>query len=307
MYNFKISNIRAFAIISVVLGHSIILYSSKWHLMPTDIACPFFDYLKDFINLYQMEIFFFISGYLTRNSFKQDFKSFFSNKVKRLIIPYFCIGLFYMLPIKILLSCPFYQNKDFISIIGSFIIGSNNGHLWFIYALFFIFILYKSLNNITEKLTKQFYFIVLAIAFIVQMAPIQHTYFNINSILFYGLWFQAGVCCQYQKAEYVFLPIFIFNLILKNIPSCISCLIVFILVKTMPNKKNGLMEYISKRSYGIYLIHSPLIYITYTYIPNANPIIIFLINFFVGGFISLLFTNLIGNSKLRFIIGEKYK
>lgn len=67
------------------------------------------------------------------------------------------------------------------------------------------------------------------------------------------------------------------------------------------------MEYISKRSYGIYLIHSPLIYITYTYIPNANPIIIFLINFFVGGFISLLFTNLIGNSKLRFIIGEKYK
>ena len=60
----SIDNLRALAIILVVFGHSIILYSSSWNLYSTINKCEFLDLLKAIINLIQMPLFFSISGYL---------------------------------------------------------------------------------------------------------------------------------------------------------------------------------------------------------------------------------------------------
>lgn len=62
--NYALDNIRAIAIIVVVLGHSIILYSSDWGAYNSAVYYPFLDYLKKFINLFQMPLFFSLSGYL---------------------------------------------------------------------------------------------------------------------------------------------------------------------------------------------------------------------------------------------------
>ena len=53
----KIVNLRALAIIIVVIGHSIILYSHKWGLYSTIYNVRFLDILKDWINLIQMPLF----------------------------------------------------------------------------------------------------------------------------------------------------------------------------------------------------------------------------------------------------------
>lgn len=60
----RLTNIRAMAIFMVVLGHSIILYSSAWNLYETSVSVPFLDMLKKIIDIPQMLLFFSLSGYL---------------------------------------------------------------------------------------------------------------------------------------------------------------------------------------------------------------------------------------------------
>ena len=67
----KIVNLRALAIIIVVIGHSIILYSHKWGLYSTIYNVRFLDILKDWINLIQMPLFLSISGFLFARSYKK--------------------------------------------------------------------------------------------------------------------------------------------------------------------------------------------------------------------------------------------
>lgn len=62
--NSNITTLRAFAIIIVVLGHSIILYDPSWTWYVPGQECPFFAELKKIINVVQMPLFFSLSGYL---------------------------------------------------------------------------------------------------------------------------------------------------------------------------------------------------------------------------------------------------
>ena len=61
--NYKIGNMRAFAIFLVILGHSSILYTG-WAVMETTRIIPNISVLKNFINILEMPIFMAISGYL---------------------------------------------------------------------------------------------------------------------------------------------------------------------------------------------------------------------------------------------------
>ena len=61
---------------------------------------------------------------------------------------------------------------------------------------------------------------------------------------------------------------------------------------------------ISRNSYGIYLFHSPLIYITASYIPEWSPCVVVFMNLVVFGFLAYLFTVFVRRIKLSFVIGE---
>lgn len=67
---------------------------------------------------------------------------------------------------------------------------------------------------------------------------------------------------------------------------------------------NSILNKISNCSFGIYLFHSPMIYITCTYWNDLNPIFVLLINFIIFGFMAFLLTMIIKSSRLKFIIGE---
>ena len=68
--------------------------------------------------------------------------------------------------------------------------------------------------------------------------------------------------------------------------------------------KLKIINNISNNSYGMYLFHSPLVYLTFKFLPNINPILMIIINFIVFGSISYLITYLIRKTKFKFIIGE---
>lgn len=152
--NYKIANLRALAIIVVVLGHSIILYSDAWNLMPTSVHCEIFNKTKWLIDCFQMELYFMISGYLMWFSVKKTlpFIEFAKKKALRLLIPYVAFGLCWMLPIKYALQIPTFQDFNIIQIIGRFFGGIDNGHLWFLYTLFLLMIVLYPLNKAARNM-----------------------------------------------------------------------------------------------------------------------------------------------------------
>lgn len=54
----------------------------------------------------------------------------------------------------------------------------------------------------------------------------------------------------------------------------VRALTIINLFKLIPNTTNKLLDKLGENSFGIYLFHSPLVYITFSYIPNINPIIL---------------------------------
>ena len=91
-YNYKISNLRAIAILVVVFGHSIIIFDRSWNYYSALYSSPVLENIKHFINLFQMPLFVFISGYCFFYSKvrlkKGSLGAFVKSKAKRLLIPF---------------------------------------------------------------------------------------------------------------------------------------------------------------------------------------------------------------------------
>ena len=81
-------------------------------------------------------------------------------------------------------------------------------------------------------------------------------------------------------------------------------LILLSLYLLMTDKSNKTLKILSDNSFGVYLLHSPLIYITYSRFVNANPLIVIFINFVIFGGLALILTMIIKKSKLKIIIGS---
>lgn len=324
--NYKIVNLRAIAIILVVLGHSMILYAN-WDIFTPLKEFPNLVFFKTkIINPFQLSIFFAVSGWLFAktniNKNSVSFVSFFNSKIKRLIIPYFVVAFFYMNPIKYMLHIPNFDNIQnlLISIFKQLIFtGSAPGHLWFLPCLFFIFIIaYMSFDYINSNIKTLIAFITLII--LNKLSTYLPSLFMINSVLYYLIYFYLGYFIyKIPKNDYInnivnkhkvlsITILFTFILLTIIVPSyykiifiSLSIILLFFII---PNKKNSLLNYISTNSFGIYLFHSPFIYITFKYLTNYNPIIVISINFILFGCLSILITELIRKTKYKFIIGE---
>lgn len=112
--NQQIINLRALAIIMVVLGHSIIIYDNSFSLLSTDICMPLFENVKHCISFVQMKLFISISGYLLAykclKDNKQAYGPFVKSKMTRLLIPYILVLLLYNDPLKFILNIQGYEN-----------------------------------------------------------------------------------------------------------------------------------------------------------------------------------------------------
>lgn len=206
----KIGNIRALCIFLVVLGHSIILYSSAWDLYSTQVSAPVLDLMKKFIDPIQMPLFFSLSGYLFvfTHSKHRGFLPLLRTKALRLLVPYFGIGLMYMLPIRLVIGYPGYQGRTAAQLLTNFLLSSDVGHLWFLPALFVIFLLAELILSAAEKLplvrrAPALFLCAAALGLYMEgyrisfgYAPIQSAYGNL-------LWFSLGygLCACRDLAE----------------------------------------------------------------------------------------------------------
>lgn len=326
----QLGNIRALCIFLVVLGHSIILYSSAWDLYSTEVSAPALDLMKKFIDPIQMPLFFSLSGYLFvfTHSKHRGFLSLLRAKALRLIVPYFGIGLMYMLPIRLAIGYPGYQGRTAVQLLTNFLMSSDVGHLWFLPALFVMFLLAELILNAAEKLplvrrAPALFLCAAALGLYLEgyrisfgYAPLQSAYGNL-------LWFSLGygLCAWRDLAVKIFrsrivklalaasaIGLLGFEILVAPMSVTMTllarALFIVSVYGVMTEKTCSVVEKIDRNSFGIYLFHSPLIYITFANIPNAHPAVVVFINLVVFGAVAYGLTSLVRKTKFRLLIGE---
>ena len=296
-----------------------ILYSPDWGLLRTDVSSPLFATMKGYINLYQMPLFFTISGYLFYHAIVKDWdpKAFISKKVLRLLVPYFSIAFLWLIPIRLIIG--YYSIDQLPVVVLSVLTATSNSHLWFVFTLFGIFMLYYCLFYHAAKIGKVQFLIpifTLTNALINRCLPpptyganLSINYFCLDNIFYYSLWFILGtsICLierqqGYQKWITSILAIIASRLALGNV-GVIIILLLALFILYSPNYKTSIILYLDKMSFGLYLIHSPLCWIMFAFLPNINPYAMVLINLFLIGALSILIVYVTSKSKIRYILG----
>lgn len=311
--NQQIVLIRAIAILIVMLGHSIILYDPSWNIYSTKVQAPYFILLKSTINVIQMPLFFSVSGFLFYYGINQrNLWQLIKNKFFRLIVPYFCITFFWMDPIKLLLKVPGYDTHSLLFLIKEQLLFQNNGHLWFLPCLFSVFILVYLLVQFVKRDIVIGAFLLTCCLFYYKFP----SFFEISLVAQYSVYFFAGYLSnKYSNLLMIdnkiklsfFFVCLISSIIISNTlfrTGAVLCMIyVLYQCNIIINKLALIMGRISKASYGLYLFHSPLIYITYTYFRDVHPLLVFGLNFLVFGYVAFFVTQLFNHNRLKWIIG----
>ena len=320
----RITSLRAFAILAVVFGHSIILYSDSWGLYQSVHDVPVFNTIKQIINLFQMPLFFSISGFLFSRRAICNLKQLCLKKAIRLLIPYFSIALLWMIPIRLMVGYRGYAGRTVFDIlIRCILLGEDNGHLWFLPCLYLCFLFSAAALRFFERVrlnTARSPALLLIASVVVFSAQSLFLRIPFSSFLVnfsrYWIWFCLGFAfhetqwlhkLSKDKALFFLLSVISAALSIRvssHLNLFAQLAILIFAYAAVPNRSSPILDFISRNSFGLYLFHSPLIYITFSQIPNANPFIVLVINFFLFGGTAILLTLLIRKTRLRILIGE---
>ncbi len=151
---------RLIIILFVVIGHSTYLSMASIsgavnYAMPENAAAVFstgfykvLEFLSSRVNNFHMPLFFMLSGAVYSLSSKNEeipFNTLAAKKAERLVAPFFIYGLLFMLPMKLLGG--YYTAETFPAAVRGFLIGDESGHLWFLTALFWCFMIFSLINR----------------------------------------------------------------------------------------------------------------------------------------------------------------
>ena len=194
--------IRVIATLFVVIGHTGYLSMETKYggitLNIDEVALnqKIIDFIIRFIYSFHMPLFFALSGSIFKlslsngkiNSIKQIVKS----KTRRLIIPFYIVTLFYVVPIKYFIGYfDMSQNKIYDIILGQFFLCGNT-HLWFLIVLFQVIIVAYYI----EKL-KLCWLKILLIVFLFYLGNfIKIEFLGISKVFTNIVWFYTGVFYQ---------------------------------------------------------------------------------------------------------------
>ena len=315
----ELNILKFYGILLVVLGHVVFTYSPMSIITPSTPS-PILNSVKEVIYAFHMPLFIFASGcifawQLEVKKKSMTFVQLFKNKFKRLLIPFYVFGLLMVYPTMVLLGV-----RDPIHyLIDGFIIVLDPRHLWFVYALFLIFLVFFCLRKICIKLDIPIWAIVI-VALLLYCFPINMIYFQIKNVEQYLIWFTLGYLFTIYRPVFKYVAIAVvcgigFNIVMPGItpPSYllklfnafIGITVFYILsVNTMWIENTKLYQLIVPNSFGIYLFHSMIIYwLEFIAIPYEIPPILLSLGVFA---ISLTLSYLLNNSS-QIIIGEKSK
>ncbi len=199
--------IRVVVTLLVVLGHS-----TYYEMLTKYGGCSYVEYVNNLsivfeitrvitttIYMFHMELFMALSGALFYITYEKGitFNELVVKKAKRLLLPFIIVTMCYSVPLKYISG--YYKESQ--SIIRDVIIGQvfiqGNTHLWFLLALFLIFIVVYTLEkdiawNMSVKL------MVLAVLSILSR---KIDIVIISVVMKYTFWFYVGYCFEKHREK----------------------------------------------------------------------------------------------------------
>jgi fucose 4-O-acetylase-like acetyltransferase len=264
--------------IFVILGHSI-------NGMPSNDA--YYTFAKEWIYVFHMPLFFFISGYLF--SFKdglenKSYGKFILAKFQRLLIPYLVWNFLFIIP-KILMSNFLVDNVEFsLSKILKLIITPRAmiwGHTWFLAALFLLFLL-APIFNIIMRSEKNKVLVWAGVTIILAawyLLPSDNILLALSDLSKDTLFFWIGIMLgqvSLDRLRYfvakpkitisiiavtgvlTFIRLEITDLLIISMLTCLFTIITLFIIPLFFNINSGLIDEIGGYSFGIYILHWPV-------------------------------------------------
>lgn len=281
--NEQIINLRVFATLIVVLGHCIIIFDPSWsepYGLQHQYACETAVTLKRFINLFQMELFFVISGICFSYGSKKNPKLIpsITKKAYRLLIPFIIIAFFWMLPIRLAVGFPRYEELSLTDIAFNIVTVKDAGHLWFLPVLFNIFVISFALQKC--KANK---FLILGISILLYLFHFKVAGFLLRQTLYYFMFFCLGSTIDLSAKVHgrkiligiistiPFVALTYLNINDGPLQAVKSICIILIFFSIIPSKTNRIIAQLDKDSFGIYLFHSPILLLGMTFLTFLPP------------------------------------
>ncbi|WP_297712635.1 acyltransferase [Clostridium sp.] len=331
----SINILKTLAIILVILGHAANGFSGGWKFSSINDS-EFIKGIYVYIYSFHMPLFIASSGFLymegiIKGKYSNNYE-FIKKKFKYLIVPYFIVAIFFVIPIRLIIG--YYENNiSYIILIKNLLINlftvRDIGHLWFLPVLFMIFLIFNLLK-ICFFVNK---FIVLIVLIIINLLSyyipgigivrlllqlLIYFYFGILLRLYYEKlnWqrFDIAIILVIIQIILLYLNNNIINLrIINNIfvilISVVGICIFIILANNICISKclftkSRTWRFIYNNGFNMYLFHEPLMYIFMSVMFDMNilSIIPFLIYIIIGVYGTILFIKLI--FKIKLIIKE---
>lgn len=296
-----IDNIKTIMMLAVVFYHSCCFFTGNWF----DVVEPAYKsniitHIAYWLNTFHVQTFTMTSGFLfyalrkkygKYNNFNQDFVK----RTRRLLVPYFCTLLVWVIPFYI-----YYNGFNIDDIFYKYVLGNAPSQLWFLPMLFILFVVFYGV--LKERFVSLNGLIIVALISIVGgyvTSKLGFNYFQISAAIRYAGYYYLGAylyeknCkkCRWYYAvilglssvltyiatitieqyftKYVLFKMF--GILLNYICSYFGILFVYFLIIKMTEKSSGLFSKISRtklwkllieNSFGIYLFHQQIIYLT---------------------------------------------
>jgi peptidoglycan/LPS O-acetylase OafA/YrhL len=301
---------RALASFAGIIYHVALIFCANWIISASDQNQIYgLKAYTQYINLFRMPLFLFISGYFSISVLsRKGGKRFLDNRVKRIGIPLLSTMILLNTLQSYVSNYLLYGRHTFDGWISQLLPWSSNftfSHAWYLYYILvfsgvLLVIDYK--RRITNRIQKLYNyngyfldmgFLVLTIGIsvvgliIYKIAPLSHSLINIIDMTMYLPYFLIGYVCYVNKnllerlvlnidkkrALYFFIMIVLTTVVLLLLPDSFkypkfflnlvcryySLLLVIYLLKTFLNKENKVIHYMSNSSYGVYILHQPII------------------------------------------------
>lgn len=295
--------LRIFATVFVVIGHSAYInMGGTTYELPNGLSASynslplaFLRYLSGWVYQFHMPLFFILSGAVLAIKPIKSFDKVCISKIKRLIFPYFVYGFLFMIPVKYLNN---YYNGTNISVaFTSFLSGSNNGHLWFLPALFWCIMVFVIIFKILKRFNVKSLYLLLFISGIIQLyhSSVPFDFFLLQKGLDYIFWFALGYVFETERRSYpswgiknlsitivilLFLEFLNYKYYILNPFFQIVCgsFLTYVIARLFSQLfKNfttaKIWKIITRNLFNIYLFHDPLEYVILKIFMNNNYLI----------------------------------
>lgn len=344
---------RALASFAGIIYHVALIFCSTWIISASEQNQIYeLKAYTQYINLFRMPLFLFISGYFSMSVLsRKGTKKFLDNRVKRIGIPLVSTMILLNTLQSYVSNYLLYGKHTFDGWISQLLPWSSNfslSHGWYLYyilvfSLVLLLIDYKKI--ITSRIQKlcnynvyivDAFFIILTIGIscvgliVYKIVPTSHELIDIIDMAMYLPYFLIGYVCYVckdllerlitnidkKRAFYFCIMIVVSTAVLLLMPDSFkypkffinlvcryySLFIVIYLLKRFLNKENKVINYMSNSSYGVYILHQPVIIVVgCIYVKYFNDVPKYV------GFLSVLCASIILTYFLEWAIIRKTK